>query len=64
LHLKQDFKYTWQSQRSLNYGVTSDTLIISLLLQIDLHECVYVHASAGTHVCIQMAFAYPPAKFQ
>lgn len=25
---------------------------------------MYVHASADIHVCIQTAFAYPPAKFQ
>lgn len=62
-YLKQDLKYTSQSEHSLSYGVTRDTLVIYLLLETDLHECIYVHTSPDIHICIQMAFACPPHKF-
>lgn len=62
-YLKYDLKYTSQSEHSVNYGVTRDTLVISLLLETELYECMYVHTSSDTHMCIQMAFAYPPYKF-
>lgn len=61
--IKQDFKYASQSQCSLNYGVTSDAMVIYLVLTIELNEWVHMDVSAGTHVCIQMAFSYPPDKF-
>lgn len=48
--IKQDFKYASQSQCSLNYGVTSDALVICLVLQIELNELVHVDVRASTRV--------------